>query len=73
MNEQTIKLADMNSRNLFRSVVRANALSEIEALLTFDLSKEIMVTEIKHILARCEGEISETNVDMLMNITEGVK
>lgn len=67
---QAEKLADMNSRNLFRSVVRANALSEIETLLTFDLmSKETMVSEIQHILARCAGEISQTNVDALMSIT----
>lgn len=66
---QAQKLAEMNSRNLFRSVIRANALSEIETLISFDLTKEVLLSEIQHILARCQSEVSESNVDSLMAIT----
>lgn len=66
---QAEKLAEMNSRNLFRSVVRANALSEIEALISFDLTKEVLLNEIQNILARCQSEVSESNVNSLMAIT----
>lgn len=66
---QAEKLAEMNSRNLFRSVVRANALSEIETLISFDLTKEVLLSEIQNILARCQSEVSESNVNSLMAIT----